>query len=169
MADEQQAQDIENVLKARREACRDVVAALEARVAHIETLFASPGWRRLAAWYAARPENRVRELETRIADLEAERDDAKEMASAWEHAAQTQADALAAAEAERNELATRFDALVKDYDADTRAAEARCRRLVEAVRLMRSWLPGPHEVDLVGTKEAIRIIDAALGDGEVRA
>jgi hypothetical protein len=74
--DEQQAQDIEAIAFARREACSDVVAALEARVAHMEAVFASPGWAALAAWFAERPENRVRELEARLARVAEERDKA---------------------------------------------------------------------------------------------
>jgi chromosome segregation ATPase len=59
----EQERDIEAVAFARREACRDVIAALEARVARFEAILSSPGWRALAAWFAQRPGNRIRELE----------------------------------------------------------------------------------------------------------
>jgi len=55
----------------------------------------------------------------------------------WQERAFAAEAALAAAEAERNELARRFDALVKDYDADTRAAEARCERYRGALQAIK--------------------------------
>lgn len=71
MSDEQQARDAEAVRFVRKEACRDVVAVLEARVARIEALLDTHGLRTLAEWFASRPENRVRVLEARVVELEA--------------------------------------------------------------------------------------------------
>ena len=77
----------------------------------------------------------------RIADLEAGRDEAEERSRAWEHAAQTQADALAAA-------AARLDL---------------CLRALRAVDGAIDFLPRTEE-DERREDEALALVRAALGD-----
>jgi hypothetical protein len=165
VSDEQQVQDTEAITFARREACADVIAALEARVAHLEAVFASPGWAALAAWFAGRPEQKVRELE-------AERDrligDVKELIAMNERMTGEGAEleaALAAAEAERDAYKERLDTLVpplppewegsalkagikaavdqaKEYRGRAEAAEARCVTLAAALDRYGAHQPG---------------------------
>jgi hypothetical protein len=137
VSDEQQVQDTEAITFARREACADVIAALEARVAHLEAVFASPGWRALAAWFAERPENRVRELEAALATSEAERDAYKErldtlvppLPPEWEGSALRAGIKAAVDQA-------------KEYRGRAEAAEARCVTLAAALDRYGAHQPG---------------------------
>jgi hypothetical protein len=98
-------------------------------VAHLEAVWASPGWAALAAWFAERPEHRVRELEATLAAAEAERDASKErldtlvppLPPEWEGPALRAGIKAAVDQA-------------KEYRGRAKAAEARCARYETALR-----------------------------------